>query len=412
MVEPVTPQPGARELYDRRARSNGGLRSVTPVDQRYRPNPATKPIAGTDPAPRTQPAPRGLGGGVTASRPAPGPIVSAPRSSAPRLTPRPVNPTRATNLLEGRRMGGGAIGTHIGSVYDPWNGFWDPCYSYGYHRGRHWGYPMHCGHGGFGFSWSLWYPWWYWQSYTWSVGYYDCWWDTWSRPCYASSSYWWYPRSTYCPTYLYVPSTVLVVERDNVPAPDAAPAPDAVPAAAPAAAPAPAPAPGVGARMLPPVELAKKYVELGDFYFKAGRYSEAADAYARARTYAPDDGSVHFVLADAAFATGDFHFAAFLIAEAVRLDPTMVAADTDKRLFYGDPAQFEAQMQALDQYLASKPYDAQAHLVRGYNLRFSGKQAAAIAAFRRVLEISPDNVTAKAFLAAIAPTEKVAPTDR
>jgi tetratricopeptide (TPR) repeat protein len=157
-----------------------------------------------------------------------------------------------------------------------------------------------------------------------------------------------------------------------------------------------------------PESLARKYVELGDYYFKAGRFAEAVDAYSKARSYAPDDASVHFVLADAVFATGDYHFAAFLIAEALRLDPALASAETDKRSFYGDPKVFDTQMEALDRYLDIKPYDAQAHLVRGYNLRFSDKKDAAIAAFRRVLEIAEIHA-AQVFLDALVPKAADAP---
>ena len=121
---------------------------------------------------------------------------------------------------------------------------------------------------------------------------------------------------------------------------------------------------------------------------------------------------MHLLLADAAFAPGDYHFAAFLIGEAVRLDPSLATADTDKRLFYGDPKLFETQMQGLDDYLASKPYDALAHLVRGYNLRFSGQPAGAVTAFRRVLEIAPDNRTAATFLSVLAPVDSAEPVIR
>ena len=159
----------------------------------------------------------------------------------------------------------------------------------------------------------------------------------------------------------------------------------------------------VGARGLPADELAAKYVELGRFYFAAGRFTEAAEAYGRARTYAPDEAVLHFELADAAFAMGDYSSAAFLIAEAVRLDPKLVGATADKRDYYGDPKLFTEQMASLERYLHGKPYDAQAHLVYGYNLRFSGQPEAAIAAFRRVLEITPENRTALAFLAVLEP---------
>ena len=75
---------------------------------------------------------------------------------------------------------------------------------------------------------------------------------------------------------------------------------------------------------------------------------------------------------------------------------------------YADAKAFDEQMAGLERYLAEKPYDAQAHLVRGYNLRFSGQPTAAIAAFRRVLEIAPENRAAALFLDALAPANSEA----
>lgn len=428
-VEPNTAAPTPRDIYDRRPRATPGTRPSAPIDQRYKPTRTTVPA---DMKPSVL-KPRAVD--PSANRPAvsdrypsrrPGDVVKpnasstpnsvhkAPRTNprsvplAPRLAPRTSTPVR-TGVGSGWYRGNlasGVSGRYYGGVRDPWGCYWDPYYSYGYGHhhgytyGSYCGWPVHCGYGSFGCSLSLWWPWWYCSSLYWGIGYSDCWWDTWSSPGCVSSSYWWYPSSVYCPTYLYVPSRVVVEE----PAPEPAPA---LLVAAPAAAPAP-----VDARTLSAVDLAKKYVELGDFYFKEGRYAEAGDAYARARSYAPDDASVHFVLADAAFATGDYHFAAFLIAEALRLDPSMASAETDKRLYYGDVKEFEAQMKSLDTYLVGKPYDAQAHLVRGYNLRFSGQPAAAVEAFRRVLEIAPDNTAAATFLAALAPAPVAAPTAR
>ena len=109
------------------------------------------------------------------------------------------------------------------------------------------------------------------------------------------------------------------------------------------------------------------------------------------------------MLSDAAFAVGDYHFAAFLIAEALRLDPALASAEVDKRDFYGDARLFDEHMAALDKYLGDKPEDASAHLVRGYNLCFSERPAAAVAAFRRVLEIVPDQRAARIFLDVLAP---------
>ena len=153
---------------------------------------------------------------------------------------------------------------------------------------------------------------------------------------------------------------------------------------------------------------AERHVGLGDFYFKEGRYKEAAESYTRALTYAPDDASLHFLLADALFATGDYHYAAYVIGEALRLDPEMAKSEADKREFYGKRKDFDEQLKTLREYIVSKPYDAAAQLVLGYNLKFSAQRDAAIEAFRRVLKIEPGNEPAKLFLAALttpAPAE-------
>ena len=254
------------------------------------------------------------------------------------------------------------------------------------------GWSFSFGSGYYGGCFSLWYPWYLCSIFAWPGSYRSCWWDTWSNPCWSPSSYWWYPVSSYYPNYVYVPSSTVVITETTDDGSEAPPAEEIVVAGSDTAPAAEAPA-----------DLAARYLRLGDLYFKAGNFEEAADAYARARTYAPDDAALHFVLSDAAFAVGDYHFAAFLIAEALRLDPALASAEVDKRDFYGDARLFDEHMAALDKYLGDKPEDASAHLVRGYNLCFSERPAAAVAAFRRVLEIVPDQRAARIFLDVLAP---------
>src|SRR5262249_33614423 len=153
------------------------------------------------------------------------------------------------------------------------------------------------------------------------------------------SSFWWWPSYCYVPSYYYpydtyyppAQTTVVVQSEGNQPAAEPA-------------APGEQHAGNAAAREMTPAQLARKYVELGDFYFHENRFADAADAYSRARTYAPQDATIHFALADAVFATGDYHFAAFLIGEALRLDPNMAHVETDKRLQYGDVKLFEEQV--------------------------------------------------------------------
>src|SRR5262249_31127256 len=148
-----------------------------------------------------------------------------------------------------------------------------------------WCAGIHCGSFCWGFG--TWWPWschsscWWWPTFT------SCWWNSW---WYAPPAYWWWPSYCYVPSYLYYdqqPGSTVVVEHpvEEAPREETAEAGRAA------------------ARELSPAALAKKYVDLGDFYFHENRFADAADAYARARTYAPDDATIHFALADAVFAT-------------------------------------------------------------------------------------------------------------
>ncbi|MFK7740364.1 MAG: tetratricopeptide repeat protein [Planctomycetota bacterium] len=245
-------------------------------------------------------------------------------------------------------------------------------------------------------------PWNAWRTNFWNRCYSATYWNNWSVPNALPSNFWWYPNDTYCPTYLSVPSSVIVVDEETAAdgftlAADEAPRSTVIGGIVDGARAAAAPAPVE--KSPAPTSLATKYVELGDYYFQAARFEEAAEAYAKARYHAPNDASVHFVLADAAFANGDYHYASFLISEAVRLDPTIVTADVDKRRMYGDRTLFEAHMTALEKHCKDKPYDAWAELVLAYNLRFSEQPMRALAAFRRVLQLDRNNQAAAAFAA-------------
>ncbi|MHC4079527.1 MAG: tetratricopeptide repeat protein [Planctomycetota bacterium] len=155
-------------------------------------------------------------------------------------------------------------------------------------------------------------------------------------------------------------------------------------------------------REVPTIEsIIANHVKLGDFYFREGKYDKAAESYLRALAYAPEDASIHFILADALFGMGDYHYAAFIIRKALRLDPEMAKAKADKREFYKDPKEFEKQLETLRKYIGEKPYDSAAHLVLGYNLYFSGKPGLAKEAFAQVLKISPDDQAAQLFLGAM-----------
>lgn len=256
------------------------------------------------------------------------------------------------------------------------------------------------------FYYSCWYPRWSWYS-SWSFGwgwscytpsYVSCWWYPQRVNCYQPIAWdaydcedWWDRPYSYDVWYSSYPrSTVIVHEVES----EAPPATEVV---------GTEPARKVVAHEeeVTPAKLAEKHVALGDFYFKEGRFQEASESYLRALAYAPEDATIHFVLADALFATGDYHYAAFIIGKAMKLDADLARSTADKRSFYKSAKAFDDQVATLRGYLKDKPYDAAAWLVLGYNLKFSGDADGAKAAFERVVEVDPGNEAAKLFLAAL-----------
>jgi hypothetical protein len=337
------------------------------------------------------------------------PTPSTPRDTIARpLTPpgtglrpiRRVDPIAAprTPSLGGQRSAsnGWSSGYPAGYYYgcSNWSSsYWSLCFGWGYYPGRNWGcysYPYYwgcywpryhysCGNwfsfglgwGRFGFSWSWPWSWCGYPYYGYGYPYYYS--PGWSY--YDDWDYWRYPGTTVV-VYDSDPEPPRIVEvvkaGDEI---------DTSPAAS-------------------KEKLAQRYVRLGDFYFEEGRYQEASESYLRALTYTPDDGSIHFVLADALFALGDYHYAAFTIGRGLQHDPTLASAEADKRKFYKDVKLFDRQLETLRKYVVDKPYDAAARLVLAYNLKFTGDAAGAKAEFHRVLEIDPNSEPAKLFLAA------------
>lgn len=339
--------------------------------------------------PRTAPG-TGPSRGVGSTRSTP----ASPRSGAPRDTVRAAAPslgaTRTAKRVFNSQPAGSSYGYgYYGNGYYPYGcGYYGGWQSYCNYSSFCWGFGFGIGwYGGYGCNWGF-YSWPFYWCWSWPSWYYDysCGYDYyWSchpyRRYYAPyyGTCWWYDpywSSAYYASTVdvgYVPATREVVSTE--------PSPES---------------------------LAAKYIALGDFYFKEGRFREAADNYMKALTWAPDDASLHFVLADALFALGDYHYAAFVIRKALRLDPGLARATTDKRTFYGDPKLFDAQLTTLRGYLTEKPYDAAAHLVHGYNLRFSGDPKGAEVALRRVLEIEPKDEAATLLLAELPRVEEPA----
>ena len=221
--------------------------------------------------------------------------------------------------------------------------------------------------------WNRCYPSWCWSMFNccswWNPGYGWGWGACWGWGWYYSNwCYWPSYRYSYWPTYAYCyPSVVyqyvevpvyveqeeeeeVIVQAGGTPVGPSAPANEDLMRRA-----------------------AAEYMALGDRAFVEARYGDAAHYYAKAIEYSPEDGVLYLVLSDALFATGDYHYAAFAVRRALELNPELAALAIDKHDFYGDPADFDRQLELLELYLADHFLDEDARLVLAANYHFAAQ---------------------------------------
>jgi hypothetical protein len=242
------------------------------------------------------------------------------------------------------------------------------------------------------FGWnSPWYgnSWCYWGGSYWgsacTFGWYYPWWWWCTSPYYASYySYW--PVTTVI--YTDEPE-VIYVERESAPANE--PVGEAV-VAAPSQ-------PAAAAAESPLSIAAQRYLELGDRAFREGRYADAVQFYAKAVEFAPDQGALYLVLADALFAAGDYHYGAYAVRRALELDPALVESNVDKHAFYPDPAQFDAQLVRLELFLAEHPTDRDARLVLALNYLLGGRARDAARTIDSAVSAMAEDAAAQKILA-------------
>ena len=126
---------------------------------------------------------------------------------------------------------------------------------------------------------------------------------------------------------------------------------------------------------------AERYLTLGDRAFREERYQDAVQFYSKAVDLVPEEGVLHMNLADALFATGDYHWAAAQIRRALDLDPNLVDDELDKHEFYLDPSEFDRQLVTLELYIRDHPTDSDSRLVLALNYLYGSRAADALDLF-------------------------------
>ena len=294
------------------------------------------------------------------------------------------DPTKATEVLKrGREISvatDAAVRTAVGVSLNMACGgnsgnncFWDPCHQWTNHCAPFWNWWWSP-------SCSWWWsscccPWWgygygcgYWSNPCgyWYGGYSGCW----SNVCYAPYPV--YYASVVYDNYAPPASEVIYVEQpaaevaQEADAPVVAQGEGSITVAAPEAG-------GIGGARAGAQGAASHHLELGDAAFREGRYSDAVHDYAKAVELQPGEGVLHLILSDALFATGDYHYAAYALRRALELDPTLVDSVVDKHSFYGDPSEFDRQLDLLERYLEDHFLDDDARLLLSANYLFGGK---------------------------------------
>jgi hypothetical protein len=256
--------------------------------------------------------------------------------------------------------------------------FWDPCSSWTHHCAPFWNWWCSpCG------SWwwsSCCVPWW--GCGYWCGGWCNNW-NCWCGSCWPSTCYAPYPLYYSTVVYdSYAPPAqeVVYVEQPATPAAEEAAAPEAPAAEGEGSVQVAAPgeSSGAGGARGGTQALATQHLTLGDEAFRQGRYSDAVHEYAKAVELAPQQGVLHLILSDALFATGDYHYAAYALRRALELDPTLVDSVIDKHSFYGEPAEFDRQVDLLERYLEDHFLDEDARLLLAANYLFGAKPAQAV----------------------------------
>lgn len=276
-----------------------------------------------------------------------------------------------------------ALGTTFGACTGSMPGwFWDPCGPTGH---------FECN------SWTNWGTTWWWNSSawawpcsSWAFGYTSHHWNFWwSSSCGAP---WWAYRWCPYPAYYsaivydtYDPAPVIVYREPVIivqDAPRAEPEPEAAPEPVPAGERVLRPGDGVVPVPAKPAQDANAngqastvYLDKGDAAWRDGRYADAVHFYAKAVEAAPDEAVLHLILADALFATGDYHYAAYSLKKALELDATLLDTTLDKRNLYPDPREFDRQLGVLEQYVADHPVDDDARLLLAANYLLAKRPA-------------------------------------
>ena len=151
----------------------------------------------------------------------------------------------------------------------------------------------------------------------------------------------------------------------------------------------------------PPVEpkaLARYLIDRAREAFQQDEPGRAADRLRAAIELDPADAMTHFLLAQVLVARGEYPEAVATIREGLRREPNWPAAKFDLRAWYARPAEYDADMKALQAASAARPNDPGLLFLHGYQLWFLGDRKEAAVLFRKASARTKENAIVERFL--------------
>ena len=126
-------------------------------------------------------------------------------------------------------------------------------------------------------------------------------------------------------------------------------------------------------------------INYGSSFFKNSDYSMAAKLFKRAIDAQKDIPVVHIAYGDSLFALGKFEEATQAILKGLQIYPKYAESQINRRDFYGNPSDFDSQLQKLENYVHRHPTNLNARFLLGYNYFFIQDYAKADEQFQAVL---------------------------
>jgi tetratricopeptide (TPR) repeat protein len=111
-------------------------------------------------------------------------------------------------------------------------------------------------------------------------------------------------------------------------------------------------------------------INYGSSFFKKSDYSMAAKLFKRAIETQQDVPVVHIAYGDSLFALGRFDEATQAILKGLEIYPKYAESQINRRDFYSNPSEFDAQLQNLENYVHKHPTNLNARFLLGYNYFF------------------------------------------